>query len=294
MTLITGVLTDEYVALMSDRRVTTRVGTRIVSQEDTDVKAIALGGQFLMGFTGLARIADLRVEAWASSVLRDVKPEDYFEVLGRRIEEVFVREGQAGKIPHAFLAVGYASLRAGDPVNPLSITISNSFDSRGRFSTAVPVSPHFSLSFERLENRRQLVVPAGYPIHDTARRALAHRIRVVVKGSPGNPALTVGPLLMALRDTSRRSGGSVGTAALFASMPRCALPDYSIAAGEVDYRRQVASVFLPDEAQNAGDGVTYMPALINQQMHVFGMKVHPRLLSPEEIRARAADKGYRY
>jgi hypothetical protein len=35
---------------------TVKIGTRIVSQEDTDTKTIALGGQFLMGFTGLARI----------------------------------------------------------------------------------------------------------------------------------------------------------------------------------------------------------------------------------------------
>jgi hypothetical protein len=294
VTLIIGVLTDQYVALISDRRITTRVGARIRSQEDTDVKTIALGGQFLMGFTGLARISDLRIEAWASGVLRGVKHEDYFEILRQRIEEAFVREGQAGKIPHAFLAVGYASLQAGGPVYPLSVTIANSFDPGGQFSTAVPVARQFSISVERLENRRQVVVPVGRPMKETTLTALNHRIRVVVRGDPSNPALAVGPLLMALRDTSRRSRGSVGTAAIFASMPRCALPDYSIAAGEVDYRRQVASVFLPDEAQNAGDGVTYMPALINQQMHVFGMKVHPRILSPEEIRARAADKGYRY
>jgi hypothetical protein len=236
----------------------------------------------------------MRIEAWVSRLLVDVKLEDYFEVLQWKIEEAFVRAGQAGTMPHAFLAVGYASLQPGGPVYPLCVTVSNSFDTRGRFSTTVPVLPQFSISVERLENRRQLVVPAGYPMHETALTALVHKIRVVVKGDPGNPALTVGPLLMALRDTSRRSRGAVGTAALFASMPRCAVPDYSIAAGEVNYRRQVASVFLPDEARNAGDGVTYMPALINQQMHVFGMKVHPRLLSPEEIRARAADKGYRY
>jgi len=86
-------------------------------------------------------------------------------------------------------------------------------------------------------------------------------IRIVARGDPSNPVLTVGPLLMALRDTSRRSSGFVGTAAVFASMPRCTLPDYSIAAGKVNYRKQVASVFLPDDAQNAGDAVTYVPTL---------------------------------
>lgn len=163
MTLITGVLTDEYVALMSDRRVTVKSGTRIVSQEDTDTKTIALGGQFLMGFTGLARIDKLRIEVWVGSVLNGVKLENYFEVLRREIEAAFVRERQAGRLPHAFLAVGYASLRPGGPVYALRVTISNSFDHRGRFSTAVPVSPQFRISVERLANRRQLIVPVGHP-----------------------------------------------------------------------------------------------------------------------------------
>lgn len=274
MTLILGVLTDQYVALMSDRRVTTRVGARIVSQEDTDIKAIALGGQFLMGFTGLARVDGMRIEAWASKVLMNVPLENYFEALRQQIETAFVGDGQAGDMPHAFLAVGYASLRPGGPVYPLCVAVSNSFDARGRFSTAVPVSQRFGISVERLENRRQLIVSAGWPVDKTTLTALEHRIRLVVRGDPGNPALTVGPLLMALHDTARRSCGYVGRGAIFASMPRCALPDYSIRWGqEVDYRTQVASVFLPDGARSAGDAIVHMPALINPQMHIMGIQV---------------------
>jgi hypothetical protein len=136
------------------------------------------------------------------------------------------------------------------------------------------VSQRFGISVERLENRRQLIVPAGWPVHKTALTAVEHRIRLVVRGDLGNPALTVGPLLMALHDTARRSRGYVGTAAIFASMPRCALPDYSISWGqEVDYRTQVASVFLPDGARNAGDAIVRIPALINPQMHIMGIQV---------------------
>jgi hypothetical protein len=274
VTLITGVLTDEYVALMSDRRMTVKIGTRIVSQEDTDTKTIALGGQFLMGFTGLARIDKLRIEVWVGRVLNGVKLENYFEVLRQEIEAAFVRECQAGRMPHAFLAVGYASLRPGGPVYPLCVTISNSFDHRGRFSTAVPVSPQFRISVERLANRRQLIVPVGHPVHETTLRALEQRIRVVVRGDPSNPALTVWPLLTALHDTAKRSRGYVGRDALFASMPRRALPDYSIRWGQdVDYRTQVASVFLPDGARNARDAIMHMAALINPQMHIMGIEV---------------------
>jgi hypothetical protein len=47
------------------------------------------------------------------------------------------------------------------------------------------VSMQFGISVEKLGNRRELVICAVYPMRDTARRALAQRIRVVVKGSPG-------------------------------------------------------------------------------------------------------------
>jgi hypothetical protein len=108
------------------------------------------------------------------------------------------------------------------------------------------------------------------------------------------------PLKLPLRSGRRRWSRLAGGAGeRLQQLPdrrdlRSALPSYSIAAGKVNYRKQVASVFLPDDAQNARDAVTYAPALINQQMHAFGLKVHPRVLSPEEISARAADPSYRY
>jgi hypothetical protein len=294
VTLIAGVLTDQYVAQISDLRVTRLVGQKVVSQEDTDVKTIALGGQFLMGLTGLARIGGLRVEAWVSWVLKGVPQEEYFEVLREEIENAFVREGQAGKLPHAFLAVGYMTDRPGGKVRPVSITISNSFDATGTFSPAALVSEQFRINVEQLGNRRQFIVSVGYPMHSTARKALEHRVRIVAKGDPGNPALTIWPLLTALRDTARRSGGFVGTTALFASMPRSALPDPSVSSGQgVDYRTKVASVYLSDEAHHPADGAVRMPATISQGVHLYGLKVHPRALSPEEIRARASDVSYR-
>jgi hypothetical protein len=50
------------------------------------------------------------------------------------IEQAFIREGLVGKIPHAFLAVGYGTLEPGGTVRPLSVTISNSFDVARMFS----------------------------------------------------------------------------------------------------------------------------------------------------------------
>ena len=61
----------------------------------------------------------------------------------------------------------------------------------------------------------------------------------------------------------------------------------------MDYRSQVASVLLPDEARGPADAAFHMPATISPAMHQYEIKPHPRVFSLEEIRARAAGKGSR-
>lgn len=93
MTEIISILTDEYVALVSDRRVTWSDGT----QEDIDTKTFNLFGQFLMGFTGFARIGGFRMERWVADVLRGVPTEEYLNVLFREIGAIFNRLRRSGR-----------------------------------------------------------------------------------------------------------------------------------------------------------------------------------------------------
>ena len=87
MTLIISVLTDEYVALVSDRRVTWSDGRQV----DTDTKTFNLYGEFLMGFTGLARIDGFRMERWVADALRSVPTDEYFNVLAQKMGTAFDR-----------------------------------------------------------------------------------------------------------------------------------------------------------------------------------------------------------
>ena len=207
MTLILAVLTDEYVALASDRRLTELRGNRILRQEDTDTKTFNLCGHFLMGFTGLARIDGHRMERWVSDVLIGVEPADYFRVLTNEIDSAFRRLGHSGRIPHAFLAVGFARVRPSGELRPLSIIISNSLDSQGKFSTA-SLGDEFRFIAEPLGNRRQLIQTVGWAVTDDVASTLDHRIRIAVRGEPLNPALTVAPLVLAVRDTARPLRGA--------------------------------------------------------------------------------------
>lgn len=118
-------------------------------------------------------------------------------------------------------------------------------------------------------------------MHDTTKRALAHRIRVVVKGDPSNPALSAGPLVMALRDTARRSNGYVGRAALFANLPRATVPAYGVAIGQVDYRTNATSIFIPDEGRKLDEGTIYAPAIFNPGMSIAGFKIHRGIRLPD-------------
>jgi hypothetical protein len=273
MTLIISVLTDQYVALVSDRRITERRGNLITRQEDTDTKTFNLYGQFLMGFSGLARIDGLRIEAWVSKVLKNVPPPEYFNVLAREIDIAFRGLGCAGKIPHSFLAAGYASIQPDGRVYPLNVVISNNIDCDGKYSAHEP-SDHFGIYLGPLGNRRRAIHSVGWTMRESTIRALDHRIRVVTKGEPSNPSLAIGPLVTALRDTARHSKEYVGKEALFASLPRLAVPCPGIAMGQVDFRKTAAALFLPNEARNADDAVMYAPACISPQIHIMGARVY--------------------
>ncbi len=278
VTLIISVLTDEYVALVSDRRITWSKDKK----EDSDTKTFKLFGQFLMGFTGYSRINGIRMERWVADVLRGVPTEEYFNVLAREIGAVFNRLRRSERIPQAFLATGYASLCPGGRVHPMNVLISNSVDNQGNYS-AEALQREFTVYVEPLGNRRQLVRSVGWPMTEVTRKILDHKIRVVAKADPANPERAAGPLVYALRETAAKSQEHVGKAVLFASLPRCAVPSPGIVTGpmaNLDFRRRPVSLFLPDTVRNPRDAAVYVPALIGPLGATIGVKIYPGTAQP--------------
>jgi hypothetical protein len=272
MTLILAVLTDEYVALASDRRVTERRDMRITRQEDTDTKTFNICGHFLMGFTGLARIDGHRIERWVVDVLAGVDTKDYFEVLREEIDSAFHRLGYAGLIPHAFLAVGFARVRPTDDLRPLSIVISNSLDQENRFSSGA-LGSDFKIHAEPLGNRRQQVLAVGWPVSDDDMATLDYRVRIAARGEPTNPALSLAPLVLALRATADRSQDHVGHSVLYASLPRKAVPAPYVSAGKPDARNQPISLFLPQRVRSARPSDIYAPAIVCPELSMIGLQI---------------------
>jgi hypothetical protein len=282
MTLILAALTDEYVALASDRRMTERRGNRITRQEDTDTKTFNICGHFLMGFTGLARIDGHRMERWVAEILSGVEAADYFRVLTDEIAAAFQRLGQTGRIPHAFLAVGFARDRKTEDLRPLSIIISNSLDSNGNFAVG-SLGDEFQLRAEPLGNRRQLVRSVGWPVADDTISTLDYRIRVAARGEPLNPALTVAQLVMAIRDTARTSRDSVGESILFTSLPRRAVPAPHVAVGQVNMQDEPTAIFLAENVRHPRKADVYAPALICPNLMMMGLTLSTEgPIGPEE------------
>jgi len=277
MTLIISVLTKEYAALVSDRRITWRVGDVIKRQEDTDIKTFMLNGQLIMGFTGLARIGDVRMERWMLDVLRGIPANEYLPTLTKEIGSAFRKYGHVGKLPHAFLGVGYSDTYPnGQPLGAVitNCTVVDEASEQPEFSTT-KLAGEFSLYVESLGNRRAIIRSAGHPVRSSTMQALQHRIRVVTKGDPSNPRLAMGPLVTALRSTARLSSGSVGESALFSSLPHRAVPNPGVSIGnEVDFRTTSAALFLPGEERGLDNAVMYGPACISPYISVAGIRVY--------------------
>jgi hypothetical protein len=129
MTSILPFISNQHVALASDRRITWLIGGATQGSEDTENKAIALCGHFLMGYTGFARLGGVKTEQWIVDTLADVTdPSQYFRVLSTQaagaVRSLGLPQDRSG---HAFVAVGYAT-RRGDPPTQreaVGVTISN-------------------------------------------------------------------------------------------------------------------------------------------------------------------------
>jgi len=210
-------------------------------------------------------------------VLRGIPANEYLPALTKEIGSAFRRYGHVGKMPHAFLGVGYSdSYPNGQPLGAVitNCTVRDETSQQPEFSTT-KLAGEFSLYVESLGNRRAIVRSVGHPVRSSTMQALQHRIRVVTKGDPSNPRLAMGPLVTALRSTARHSCGFVGESALFSSMPHRAVPHSGVSIGnEVDFRTKTAALYLPGEERRLDSAVMYGPACISPHMSVAGIRVY--------------------
>jgi hypothetical protein len=293
VTLILSLLTDKYVVLVSDRRITWTTQDKatkeikVEKQEDSDTKTFNLYGQFLMGFTGIARFRGHRLERWVSDTLANVEPGESFLAIRNGLIDEFRRVGPGErKVRQAFLSVGYVTHRGSGYMRPVRVLVSNSLDANGQWSSKVPVSK-FEVAAEPLGNRRRLLTSVGYDVKDDLRKEAVEVLRKIVQQHPDDPLPAAGILVQCLRITAAASDGWVGSNAMVATLPRGAVPapyiTMPLAPSAIDGRNQPLAFYLRQEAKTQNEAEFYAPALIRTDFHSIGAMFDPeRLPAPPE------------
>lgn len=277
MTLIVYVLTEEYMILASDRRVTTMQAGRPVKFEDSAMKSFLLNGQLMMGFTGIAELDGMPMEQWVAERLSGVAPNDIPFALRDGMAEYYDRHPAVKNVPHHFRA-GFAFNPARNPSTfPIGYEVGNTdWVARGDRVACANVGS-FRVTQNVFGNRKQAVGAVGAPYSLKALRSLEGMVRHARRAHPHDPYPLYAPIVGFIRSVAARSGGTVGNTVLVASIPRSAVPvnepGWMLPVGEPSpgFARDHPAALM--YAESADTPVIHLPALIYPHMQVIGFQL---------------------
>lgn len=280
MTLITYVVTSEYVVLASDRRMTTFVGDVPKKFEDVALKTFLLNGQMLMGYTGVAVLDGKPMESWAADVLRGVLPNETPGALRDAMQEYFGRHPEVAGMPHHFRLAGFFYNPERNPTTwPVMYEIGNcTWEVVGKRMRASSPTSQFGFRGYELGNRKHAVSAVGYPYSVQSIRALEGKVRTALRANPLNASLVFGPVVDFMRRTAVNSGGMVGETILLTCLPRSAVPMEVASWSFSPTDAELASVASAQPiammmVEGTADPTIYLPAAIFPDRQVTGIKL---------------------
>lgn len=230
MTLVIAVLTQNYVILASDRRISRPIvdptsprGFRIEAR-DSDIKTVTLDHRYLLGFSGIARINDFRMEATLVEWLEPPVPSImYFETIRDRIQEYFDDKQLFDmNVSHAFVGAGFVHDPRGNRWITESTMVSNSFDSNDEYSN-VFISRNFRVVTKRLFGNRPTIRTVGAEIPTLEYQQLQRALIKATNQHPRDPQPMFQPMIRALRATAAINP-TVSKEMILSSLPRVAVP----------------------------------------------------------------------
>jgi hypothetical protein len=278
VTLIVSFISEEFVALVSDRRITWQIGGASTKWEDTENKAVVLAGHFLMGYTGFARLGGVKTEQWVVQKLVEVDPGSYFSAMAteaelavRHMKQPLERSG------HAFVAVGYGRFRADpDALHALCITVSNALGD-GEYGRWDP-APQFSV-----ERTPVLSGPDDFRLNAFGtvppRQIVEELVDPIQHYRRDHPVSVLG-VLMLLVDLVRRVAAAddrVSKDVSVSVLPRAAVPADAVRTPVVsglvsDPIDGLTCMFVPEGTNPQGPAV-YAPATVGPGMATHGGEV---------------------
>ncbi len=275
MTLILAFISEEYVALASDRRITWTIGGARDRTEDTENKAVVLCGHFLMGYTGFARLGGVKTERWIVETLSDIPdPSDYFRVLSVEAQRAVAALKQPrARSGHAFVAVGFAAKR-GDPPHKreaVGVTISNA--SGGGYGVWRP-GPTFEIT-----RTPPLVGPDDFRLGAQGivppRAQLEEAIDVIRRYRKRDRSRITGIAQVLVRLIRSVTDEQVGDDISVSILPRAVVPAPTVSIpfhGLRDPVDELTCVFVPKD-RDAESALAYSPATVCPDLATFGGEI---------------------
>lgn len=147
MTLILGLLTQDYVLLAADRRVTFLQSGDV--KDDERCKLVSLCGHSGIAYTGLAELGGCPTHEWICHRLVDVRaraPLQAFHALRDAASAAFTRLASNPPYRHSFLLAGYTPLKVGGWA-PYFALVSNGYDADRKW---LPTPSNRFIAFSRV------------------------------------------------------------------------------------------------------------------------------------------------
>lgn len=286
MTLIVFVLTEEYMILASDRRVTTTLAGKPVRFEDSAMKSFLLNGQVMMGFTGIAELDGKTMERWVAATLAGVAPNDMPGALRDGMAEYYSRHPEVAGVPHHFRLAGFAFNPTRSPSTfPIGYEVSNASWIANGDRVAYANVGEFRVAQNAFGNRKQAVGAVGAPYSLKALRSLEGLVRHHRRANPVDPSSLYQPIVRFIREVADRSGGTVGKTILVASIPRSAVPvhepGWALPVGDalpIFAREHPTALVFPEDSDAA---IIDLPALIYPGVQMTGFRLQRQDGAPE-------------
>lgn len=222
MTLVTTVMTNNWVALAADRRLTwtNRLGD-VVRQEDADTKLAVIEGEMLIGYAGATPISDLGggFGMWLVEVLADLTSGPVIPFLQMHLSNRWATTPALHDQGFVVVLAGYSSNAFGRPMAPEITLISNAFDVHGDFSPWIRPSRDFRTRVVTAVEDQYCIITQGYPVdlEDLRDVRLGPDARTLTAAS----AATIRKALMQLHSSvADQASGPVGTATMVAFLTR--------------------------------------------------------------------------
>jgi len=218
MTLIACAMTDNYVAMVADRRLIYLDG-RLAS--DRENKLVFSEGNLVLGYTGLARIGSYPTDQWLCDQLTKLHNERLDDKLTKLAETLQNAIGHhalpAERRLLAILGIGFAKFGEEECLEPFFCLISNFHDG---WKPHFVASKQMRLSWRRLPPNSNLAsFSVGQRIPDSHEVTLRRRMERLSESSRLSNRTMIPILAEAIRQVAKLNT-SVGNDLLACSIPR--------------------------------------------------------------------------